>query len=183
MMQGRNGLVLTVENVPTNKNARCTSFRLGYSPLKMASLATHLSFLTTLVVVCTSIAVWLCTQWAFDSVAVFTLFVLLCLVVAMFQLRATVVEESLVINYDLGVQIETIRLDGKTSYTFLDKQTIKAFIFNEGIHACKIEYYLGFIVRDQDDLVICFRNFPGVDVLQKVYRRGTETLQLEKRKT
>jgi|TARA_B100000795_G_scaffold221649_1_gene176363 hypothetical protein len=177
-MRGRNGFVLSIQNVPSNKNARCTSFRLGYSTMKMASLATHLSILTTLVVVCAAVVIWLCTQWIFNPTAILTLFVFILLVIAMFQLRATVVEESLLINYDLGVQIETIRLDGKTSYTFLDKETIKAFVFNEGIHLCQVEYYLGFIVRDQEDLVLCFRNFPGVDILQKVYRRGTETLSL-----
>ena len=165
-MQGRNGLLLTVENVPSQRDARCTSFRLGYSPMKMASLATHLSILTTLVVVCASIFCWMCTQWMFTLPWSCTLCVLFILVVATFQLRGTIVEESLLVNYDLGCQIETIRLDGKTSYTFLDKHTIKAFVFNEGLHSCRVEYYLGFIVRDQEDLVLCFRNFPGVDVLQ-----------------
>ena len=177
-MQGRNGLLLTVENVPTNQNARCTSFRLGYSPMKMASLATHLSILTTSVVLCSSVLCWMCMQWMLTPLSLCTLFLLFILLFAMFQLRSTIVEESLLVNYDLGVQIEKIRLDGKSSYTFLDKHTIKAFVFNEAIHSCRIQYYLGFIVRDQDDLVLCFRNFPGVDVLQKVYRRGTKTLNL-----
>ena len=179
-MKGRNGLLLTVENVPTVRDARCTSFRLGYSPMKMASLATHLSLLTTLVVVCAIIFCWLCTQWLFTVQWSSTLVVLLLLVLATFKLRGTIVEESLLVNYDLGVQIETIRLDGKSSYTFLDKHTIKAFVFNEGIHSCRVEYYLGFILRDQEDLVLCFRNFPGVDILQKVYRRGKNTLQLSR---
>jgi hypothetical protein len=176
-MKGRNGLLLTVD-VSTLRDARCTSFRLYYSPMKMASLAKNINFLNTSVVLCAFIFVWMSTQWMFTIQWYLTLFMLLLFAFATFQLRATIVEESLLVNYDLGVQIETIRFDGKSSYTFLDKHTIKAFVFNEGIHSCRVEYYLGFILRDQNDLVLCFRNFPGVDVLQTVYRKGMATLQL-----
>ena len=104
--------------------------------------------------------------------------VILVLTVVMLQRRAMVVEESLLVNRDLGVQIEAVRLDGKRTTRFLDKHAISAFVLNEAFRSCRVVCYLGFIVRGQDDLVLAFCNSPGINVLQKVYRRASATLQL-----
>jgi len=46
-VEGRNGLSLTIDNVPSNQNPRCTLFRLSYQPMRMAALGTRLSLATT----------------------------------------------------------------------------------------------------------------------------------------
>ena len=46
-VEGRDGLLLTIDNVPSNQNPRCTLFRLSYQPMKMAALGTRLSLATT----------------------------------------------------------------------------------------------------------------------------------------
>ena len=107
--------------------------------------------------------------------------VILMLTVVTLQLRAMVVEESLLVNRDLGVQIEAVRLDGKRTTRFLDKHAISAFVLNEAFRSCRVVCYLSFIVHGQDDLVLAFCNSPGINVLQKVYRRASATLQLVKK--
>ena len=181
-MEGRNGLILTVESVPSNRNPRSAFFRLGYSPMKMASLGVRLSVVTTLGVLLALLACYLFAQRhqpGHTHVATAAAVVLVAgLLLAAQQLRTTIVEESLLVNRDLGVQIETIRLDGKRSYQFLDKHAISAFVFNEGITACRVVYYLAVVVRGQDSLVLAFRNFPGMGVLQKVYRKSHAVLNI-----
>ena len=216
VMEGRNGLIMTIHNVPSNKNPRCTLFRLSYKPMKMASLGTRLSLATTCVIVSVGLLLYFALAPAqqtllpmpqrdnqlaksvdINSVGAkkvsqqlasqessggMLLSALLCIIFILLmvtmQLRSMIVEESLLVNRDLGVQIEAVRLDGRRTTRFLDKHAISAFVLNEGFRSCRIVCYLSFIVRGQDDLVLAFCNSPGISVLQKVYRRARGTLQL-----
>ena len=179
-MEGRNRLLLSVEKVPDTEAPRCVLFKLGFQPMQMASLGIQLSFVTTLIVALMGLLIYglmFFSNPISDLTIPLSVFII-CVSVYGIKLRRTIVQETLLINHDLGVQIETVFLDGKRKYRFLDKHTIVDVVLNEAFSGCQVVTYLSFMVEGQDALVVAFRNFPGNDVLQHVYRGTCKTLQI-----
>jgi hypothetical protein len=69
----------------------------------------------------------------------------------------TVVEESMLVMQDLGVQLTTRYRSGKETHTFIDKSKITSVIINEGITLYHTIYYMSFIVQEKDKMVLAFR--------------------------
>mmetsp|Transcript_16842 Transcript_16842/g.23163 ORF Transcript_16842/g.23163 Transcript_16842/m.23163 type:complete len:204 (-) Transcript_16842:79-690(-) len=89
----------------------------------------------------------------------------------------TVVSESLLVLEDLGVQLKCKYRSGKEDVQFYDKAKIKAIVINEGITMQHIVCYIAFVVWDQKQLVIPFKNLnPKLSVLEEVYRHTKSAL-------
>eukprot|EP01101_Sappina_pedata_P003992 TRINITY_DN1633_c0_g1_i2.p3 TRINITY_DN1633_c0_g1~~TRINITY_DN1633_c0_g1_i2.p3 ORF type:complete len:128 (+),score=34.68 TRINITY_DN1633_c0_g1_i2:160-543(+) len=87
--------------------------------------------------------------------------------------------ESLLVIPDIGVQVITKYYGGKSIHRFVDKTQIKSIVINEGIHSFRVIFYMAFIVKGQDKMIIAFENLlPRLNDLTKVYH-GTRTIMLD----
>jgi hypothetical protein len=57
----------------------------------------------------------------------------------------------------LGVQLVKVNGMGQTSSVFVYRSRIRDVVINEGISACRVLFYLAFIVSEQDDMVMAFQ--------------------------
>eukprot|EP01118_Nematostelium_gracile_P004144 TRINITY_DN14878_c0_g1_i2.p1 TRINITY_DN14878_c0_g1~~TRINITY_DN14878_c0_g1_i2.p1 ORF type:complete len:165 (+),score=25.07 TRINITY_DN14878_c0_g1_i2:90-584(+) len=90
--------------------------------------------------------------------------------------RGQIVEESLVVIRDLGVQLETKSYGGKKTHLFIDKARIKSIIINEGIKSYDFILYMAFIVEGNNKTILTFRHlFPKLKDLIPIYR-GTRAI-------
>ena len=70
--------------------------------------------------------------------------------------RSTVLEESVTVVRDLGVHLETRFVSGSLESRFLDMQKIQDVVLNEGISMHRIVFYLAFLVKGHDKMVVVF---------------------------
>eukprot|EP01103_Thecamoeba_quadrilineata_P021552 TRINITY_DN993_c0_g1_i6.p1 TRINITY_DN993_c0_g1~~TRINITY_DN993_c0_g1_i6.p1 ORF type:complete len:104 (-),score=12.19 TRINITY_DN993_c0_g1_i6:191-502(-) len=88
-------------------------------------------------------------------------------------------KESLLVIPDMGVQVTTVHFSGKRNDLFIDKTKIQSIIINEGIQCFRVIFYMAFIVKGHDKMIIAFENLcPRLDDLLKVYH-GTRTVILQ----
>jgi hypothetical protein len=66
-------------------------------------------------------------------------------------------QETIIVIRELGVQLETRYHSGKQTHTFIDKQKIKSIIINEGIVCYDIVFYMAFIVEGKNKIVLAFQ--------------------------
>ena len=64
--------------------------------------------------------------------------------------------ESFLVIRDLGVQIRTKYIFGRTRTKFIDASLIGDIFINEGLHLEQVLYYLAILVRGKTDLEIIF---------------------------
>jgi hypothetical protein len=69
----------------------------------------------------------------------------------------TVVQESMLVMQDLGVQLTTKYASGKETHVFIDKSKITSVFINEGITLYNVIYYMCFVVQEKDKMVLAFR--------------------------
>eukprot|EP00948_MAST-09A_sp_MAST-9A-sp1_P001714 g1714.t1 len=102
-----------------------------------------------------------------------------------------IVEESVLVVQDLGVQLRSRRRNGKTSTRFLDSASIRSVVINEGFRGWGVIFYLAFIVDGSpDSMVLAFQKFqPRLDILLHTYSgiravlgHGTSTKSLSNKK-
>jgi len=90
--------------------------------------------------------------------------------------RGQVIEESLIVIRDLGVQLETKYASGKRTHRFIDKRTIKSIIINEGIKSYNFIFYMAFIVEGNNKMILAFSSlYPRLKMLIPIYR-GTRAI-------
>jgi hypothetical protein len=92
--------------------------------------------------------------------------------VASLLLPRLVVEESLLAMRGLGLQLTTRRDDGSTSSQFIDAQSVKALVVNEGVQSCDVWYYLAVVVVGRPTMVLAYEaSRPRLAVLSHIYKR------------
>jgi len=85
-------------------------------------------------------------------------------------------QECLTVIRELGVQLATRYYSGNESHLFIEKTTIKAIIINEGIKSFGIIFYMAFIVKGKQKMILSFQHlYPKLKVLLPIYR-GTRAL-------
>ncbi|KAH9101428.1 hypothetical protein LEN26_015236 [Aphanomyces euteiches] len=89
---------------------------------------------------------------------------------------SSVIEESVLVIPQIGVQLRKKQQNGHEKFMFLEATSIKAVVINEAITFSDVIYYLAFIVQDESKMILAFEAFrPRVIALQKIYR-GTKQL-------
>ena len=87
--------------------------------------------------------------------------------------------ESVVVVADMGVQLTVSYRFGGQSCRFIDIADVQDVLVNEGIAQQRTQYYLAFVVRGEDKLVLAFQHFtPRLDDLLSAYRGTRETCGL-----
>ncbi|RGB40912.1 GPI-GlcNAc transferase complex, PIG-H component-domain-containing protein [Rhizophagus diaphanus] len=80
-------------------------------------------------------------------------------------------EESILSIRDVGIQVKTIYMNGRSVSRFIDKSKISDIIINEGITMLQVKFYMTIIVDGQDRMVVVFEHLlPKLNILLQVYR-------------
>ena len=100
-----------------------------------------------------------------------TMFALVAVLVAQWGLtRGRVAEESLLVIRELGVQLVTRYRSGRERHRFLEHAEIVDVVINEGITFQRVVFYMAFVARDADRLVLAFETLqPKLPVLREIY--------------
>lgn len=87
--------------------------------------------------------------------------------------------ESVLVVADMGVQLTVSYRFGGLSCRFIDIADVQDVFVHEAIAQQRTRYYLAFVVRGEDKLVLAFQHFtPRLDDLLCVYRGTRETCGL-----
>jgi phosphatidylinositol glycan class H protein len=71
----------------------------------------------------------------------------------------------------MGVQLTTKYFSGLEKHKFIEKEKIRNVIVNEGIKFGDIKFYLAFVIRSSDEMIIAFENLmPKLRVLSDVFQ-------------
>src|ERR1044071_2569724 len=65
-------------------------------------------------------------------------------------------EESILSIRDVGIQVKTIYMNGRSVSRFIDRSKISDIIINEGITMLQVKFYMTIIVEGQDKMVVVF---------------------------
>ncbi|KAG4103354.1 hypothetical protein H8356DRAFT_1644587 [Neocallimastix lanati (nom. inval.)] len=110
--------------------------------------------------------------------------VILCILVIMFILLFiyvkcnTIIEESLLVVRDLGVQIKTTYPFRRTYSRFIDKSKIGQIIINEGITAFQVKFYLAVLISGEDHMEVVYKSLiPKLKILKFIYKESNEILK------
>lgn len=75
-----------------------------------------------------------------------------------FYLGGTVVQESLLVVRDLGIQVSTKTYSGKETKVFHDISRIRDCVLNEYVTFWYVRQYLAIIIENEKQMVVPFRN-------------------------
>ncbi|ORX88285.1 hypothetical protein BCR32DRAFT_263718 [Anaeromyces robustus] len=90
----------------------------------------------------------------------------------------TIIEESLLVVRDLGVQIKTTYLFNRTTSRFIDKSKIGQIIINEGITAFEVNFYLAVLISGADHMEVVYKKLiPKLKILKFIYKESNEILK------
>ncbi|RIB27112.1 GPI-GlcNAc transferase complex, PIG-H component-domain-containing protein, partial [Gigaspora rosea] len=85
-------------------------------------------------------------------------------------------KESILSIRDIGIQVETVYINGRTVSRFIERSKISDIIINEGITMLQVKFYMAIIVEGQDKMVVVFQHLlPKYSILIQVYR-GTRSI-------
>ncbi|CAG8614134.1 12986_t:CDS:2 [Gigaspora rosea] len=85
-------------------------------------------------------------------------------------------QESILSIRDIGIQVETVYINGRTVSRFIERSKISDIIINEGITMLQVKFYMAIIVEGQDKMVVVFQHLlPKYSILIQVYR-GTRSI-------
>lgn len=84
--------------------------------------------------------------------------------------RYYVIEESILIIRDFGIQLRSKYASGTEFTKFLYCDKINQVFIHESIVGSKVMYQLAFRIHGENKLSLCFRYvYPGLNALQKVF--------------
>ncbi|EQC30024.1 hypothetical protein SDRG_12304 [Saprolegnia diclina VS20] len=123
-------------------------------------------------------ATWLPLPTAAARHDLLTFLVPFYVVLALFKssFGGTVVEESVLVIPEIGVQLRKKRRNGSEKFMFIEAKCIRAVVINEAITFADVIYYMAFLVQNEPKMILAFESFrPRVHALQKVFL-GTKGL-------
>ena len=95
--------------------------------------------------------------------------------VAVFIRRYEVIEESVLLIKDFGVQIRQKYASGFEEIKFIERAKVEEVIIHEFIQGSAVGFSLAFKVQDSDLLMLTFKNvYPGLDFIKRVYLKCIE---------
>ncbi|TPX32858.1 phosphatidylinositol N-acetylglucosaminyltransferase [Synchytrium endobioticum] len=128
----------------------------------------------------------LCASWMLnDAYHHVVLVVGFLMMVGMLMYLNSIMDESLLVMRDIGIQLETRRLyhllfpSLPSSSRFIPAARIQNMLIHEGIQTCRVRYILIVMLKDADKLVIIFSNLlPRLDILRTVAVESKALLRL-----
>eukprot|EP00026_Physarum_polycephalum_P016373 Phypoly_transcript_17262.p1 GENE.Phypoly_transcript_17262~~Phypoly_transcript_17262.p1 ORF type:complete len:169 (+),score=1.11 Phypoly_transcript_17262:129-635(+) len=100
---------------------------------------------------------------------------LLIIIHVLFRMNS-VVEESLLVIRDTGVQLTKRYFNGRQKHLFIDKTLINAILINEGASRFQFIFYMAFKVQHERRLILAFEDLiPRINVLLQIYQ-GTRSI-------
>ncbi|KAF9582013.1 hypothetical protein BGW38_000775 [Lunasporangiospora selenospora] len=92
-----------------------------------------------------------------------------------------VTEETILVIRDVGVQVKTVYLGGRSVSRFIDRSKIQDIIINEAITMLHIRVYMAIIVEGEDRMVVVFQHLlPKLNVLLQAYHGARSIIFNEK---
>lgn len=83
----------------------------------------------------------------------------------------TIQQESLLVISGHGVQLEKVYFGGRRAFQFIEIDKIEKVIINEGFRSQDVIYYLGFMMKNQNILILPFESiFPRLNHLIDIYK-------------
>ena len=105
------------------------------------------------------------------AICVFVVLALLLLFIG----RNEVVEESVLLIKDFGVQMKTKYASGQEEIKFLELAKVEGVIIHEFIQGSSVGFSLAFQVPESSVLLLAFKNvYPGLDFIKRVYMKCLE---------
>ncbi|OQR91295.1 hypothetical protein THRCLA_09046 [Thraustotheca clavata] len=87
-----------------------------------------------------------------------------------------IVEESVLVIPQIGVQLRKKQQNGNEKFMFLEAKCINAVVINEAITFADVIYYMAFLVQNESKMILAFETFrPRVNALEKIFL-GTKAL-------
>jgi len=109
---------------------------------------------------------------------IFCIIILLLFILLIHVKLNTIVEESLLVVRDLGVQIKTTYPFNRTYSRFIDKSKIGQIIINEGITAFEVNFYLAVLISGEDHMEVVYKSLiPKLQILKFIYKESNEILK------
>ncbi|KAG0326010.1 hypothetical protein BG000_001556 [Podila horticola] len=88
---------------------------------------------------------------------------------------------TILVIRDVGIQVKTVYLGGRSVSRFIDRSKIQDIIINEAITMMHIRVYMAIIVEGQDKMVVVFQNLlPRLNVLLQAYHGARSIIFHEK---
>lgn len=100
------------------------------------------------------------------------LLIVLCIsiIVGVIFHRLSIVEESILVIKDFGVQVRSKNLSGTEFTKFLYGDNIRNVFIHEFIGGSSVHYSLAFVLHGEARLSLCFKHvYPGFSALQRAY--------------
>ncbi|KAF9406441.1 hypothetical protein BGZ94_003112 [Podila epigama] len=92
-----------------------------------------------------------------------------------------VTEETILVIRDVGIQVKTVYLGGRSVSRFIDRSKIQDIIINEAITMMHIRVYMAIIVEGEDKMVVVFQNLlPRLNVVLQAYHGARSIIFHEK---
>ena len=105
--------------------------------------------------------------------SIFTVFVVSSIL--LFVRRNEVIEESVLVIKDFGVQLRIKYASGLEEIKFLERAKIEGVIIHEFIKGSAVCFALAFMVYESTLLVVAFKNiYPGLDFIKRIYLKCIE---------
>ena len=109
------------------------------------------------------------------------------LIIALFRLSSRysrIKEESLLVMRDIGVQFKTTAASGRETSKFIDKQSIKCVVINEGVHNQQYIYYMAFAIKNHHKLAMAFQHiYPRLADLLPIFHASNSLLRVKEDET
>ena len=89
--------------------------------------------------------------------------------------RNEVIEESVLVIKDFGVQIRQKFASGLEEIKFLERAKVEEVLIHEAIKGSSVGFSLAFQVQDSNLLVLTFKNvYPGLEFIKRAYTKCIE---------
>jgi len=109
------------------------------------------------------------------SVLFTTILCFTCAMVMLFMHRNEVLEESVLVIKDFGVQLRLKYASGLEEIKFLERSKIEDVVIHEFIQGASVHFALAFLVCESNQLVLVFKEvYPGLDFIKRVYLKCIE---------
>lgn len=103
-----------------------------------------------------------------NGIMVCLIFLVISYLVVLF--RSLVVEESILIIQDFGIQLRILYLTGVEQKLFLSNDKVEGFFIHEYVIGSQVKFSLAFLVKGEQRLRLVFKHlYPGFDSLRRVY--------------
>eukprot|EP01117_Protostelium_nocturnum_P003872 TRINITY_DN15134_c0_g1_i1.p1 TRINITY_DN15134_c0_g1~~TRINITY_DN15134_c0_g1_i1.p1 ORF type:complete len:180 (-),score=60.67 TRINITY_DN15134_c0_g1_i1:148-687(-) len=81
-----------------------------------------------------------------------------------------IMEESITVISNLGIQLESINRNGSSSQEFIDRKKIKQVVLNEVIQSFKVIYCLALVMEGKSNMILAFPNLnPRLEMLKPIF--------------